>query len=675
MSQVGDVGEVVPWKVLFTPAERVGWVYTDRDDFRAPFDVPEPDVRSGPDAKTRHESAVEAKLRGRFEATWKAAAVGVVLGLLWWARGKAAAGRPITLGGLFGAAVGMGVLAGLAWCALIFGHRRAVRGFWDWRRAVYLKRVQKVYEGWERSRSAFEQSEHRRLAGLSEWSPVGVAPGCRRVDVIGGNLWGWEAFLTVFGSSTLVARGPMAVIDLSGEIVVRELVRGAMASGLTVDFQLLPTELAESDLLYGMDTGQLVEAFVESLHGGKDDADRGGRGLDARVLTEICEVIAPGGLTMARIAASARVLMNQPVRAGEELSSAERTLLADELFSEDYRSHVFETLSRIDAMAHPLGRLGARREMRDGAQLRCVSASSDWGNASADFLSDLLVAWAARSVADGAGRTSTLVIAGADRLAVRHIERLSDLCDRRNVRLVTMFRHLRETSLRVLGAGPVGFMKLGNFEEAARAADYIGREYKFELSQLTHTTGGDESHSVASGEGASGGQSTTRGREQGGSRRELFEQRSRSWGKSDSQSWNTERNWNRTLSDAHGTNWSNAKSRQRVYEHTVEPRVMQQLPDYAMVLTEHLPTGVRVRALDINPETAVMASMGEFGQHQADAPTDDISGHRYTSHEFASTQHPQVEAMGTRAASWSARSLSWRAPTAAFARWRSGLRR
>ncbi len=422
--------------------------------------------------------------------------------------------------------------------------------------------------------------------------------------MVGGNLWGWEAFLTVFGASALVTRGPMVVLDLSGELIAGELARGAVASGLDVDMQVLPAELADSDLLAGLDVASLVDIFIESLHGGDSKATRGERVLDARLLGALCERLADGGLTMPRIAAGARVLLNEP-SLGDELSAAERADLADQVFSESYRAQSSSSLRLIEALAESLGGLGLRSQGRPSADLRCVAMSAAWRTGAGDFLADLVVAWAARQIAADA-EVATLMVAGADELAARHLERLSDLCNRRRTRLVVMFRHLREASFQMLGAGPVAFMNLGNPQEAARAADFIGREHRFEISALTRTVGGDQTHGVADSDGGSEGLSQTVGRDHGTSSGGLATAPSRNWGRSQSQTRSTDRNWGQTVTASNSHTWSNAESRTRVYEYAVEPRILQQLPDYAMVLVEHTATGIQVKAVEINPEIPLL---------------------------------------------------------------------
>ena len=237
-----------------------------------------------------------------------------------------------------------------------------------------------------------------------------------------------------------------------------------------------------------------------------------------------------------------------------------------------------------------------------------LSLNSAWRSASGDFLADVLVAWAAHAIARQPETVSTLVIAGADELAARHLERLTDLADRRGVRVVSMFRHLRENTAHLLGAGPVAFMRLGNHQEAERAADYIGREHTFTVSQLTHSVGGEQTHSNADTDGGSDGQGASSSRERGESWQGWIGQRGKHHGTTHATTSTSERTWSRTVQIAEGENWADTTTRQRVFEHQVQPRSLQQLPDYALVLVEHHPAGTTVRTVEVNPEIAQLTN-------------------------------------------------------------------
>jgi hypothetical protein len=61
------------------------------------------------------------------------------------------------------------------------------------------------------------------------------------------------------------------------------------------------------------------------------------------------------------------------------------------------------------------------------------------------------------------------------------------------------------------------------------------------------------------------------------------------------------RNWSQTVSVADGTNWSDAASAQRVYEYAVEPRALQDLPDYALLLVKGQGTGSVMQPVECDP--------------------------------------------------------------------------
>ena len=146
-------------------------------------------------------------------------------------------------------------------------------------------------------------------------------------------------------------------------------------------------------------------------------------------------------------------------------------------------------------------------------------------------------------------------------------------------------------------------MRLGNHSEAAAAADLIGRQHTFVLSQLTATLGGNQTHTRTDTEGWSESTTTTRGwhdtatfgrGHEGG----LI---SRAIGHSESISSSTSRNWSVATSWADGTNWSNAESTQRVYDYTVEPTTLQHLPDYALLLAATRSSGMDLTPVECDP--------------------------------------------------------------------------
>jgi hypothetical protein len=134
-------------------------------------------------------------------------------------------------------------------------------------------------------------------------------------------------------------------------------------------------------------------------------------------------------------------------------------------------------------------------------------------------------------------------------------------------------------------------MRLGDHQEATQGAEFIGRGHKFVLSGITRTLGGDDTHTTAD----TYGESETRG----GSNETI--RTGRHISRRRGTNWSRTRNWSQTESVAQGTNWSDASSASRVYEYAVEPRVLQDLPEYAMILVKGQGRGSVVQAVEVDP--------------------------------------------------------------------------
>lgn len=557
--------------VLLSEGERLGWVFRDRRLSYREFPEPAPALADVPDEVHRAAAGTRSTAFGSV----------IALALVWLAgqlclgctiAGTYQDGEPQTRAVLVVASVGLAVVMGTLIASLVVWRVRAGG------RAGRLHRRNLAHHtpalaGWQVRRDAWVRAEQQRVDGLAEWGAARPPAGAGRIDVVGGSLWGWEALLTVFGTSTLATRGGLTVVDLSGELVCGELLDLAAGNGIAVELQRLPADLAGSDLLTGLDRGQLVNTLVESMHGGAQGADRATRTMDHRVLDEIVGALG-GTVSVGRIVAALRVALDAPGPT-PDLTGEERRTIADELFADEYRRRVHDNLRRIESFLYPLRDLGRDRGDRGAARLTCLAVATD-GGAFAELLKDLLVQWLAHRITAAPDTTRTLVVVGADDLHRRHLERVADICDRRSVRLMMLFRHLREASLQVLGAGSVAFMKLGNHEEATRAADFIGRQHRFLLTSLTTTLGGSQTHTESTSRGTSSSVSMT--------------------------AFASGRTWGASNSYAQATNWTTAEAVNRVYEHTVEPRTLQDLPDYAMLLVESAPGGPVIRAVECNPD-------------------------------------------------------------------------
>ncbi len=145
----------------------------------------------------------------------------------------------------------------------------------------------------------------------------------------------------------------------------------------------------------------------------------------------------------------------------------------------------------------------------------------------------------------------------------------------------------------MLGGGTAAFMRLGNHAEAGQAASYIDRQHKFVLSQFTATVGGNQTFTRSDTDGYSDGINSSRSRQE-------FHLGFGTWTSGTS----TSRNWSTGQSQSDGTSWSDATSTQRVYEYAVEPAVLQNLPDRALLLALPGSVGPQLQPVECDPAIA-----------------------------------------------------------------------
>lgn len=587
-----DMTDVVPYPnplpILATPGERLGWIFNDRNLYRRKYPEPPPEPGVVPPHLTERLARAQQGMTKRILISL---GVGVGLAVLVGCcgigvnalDGSGNSGTRVAvlffavvlfLGGVAGA-----VLAGIM-------PRRAKNAIEDAQQQIQQE-YERAYASWDSRRQSHDQQQQQTVDAMCEWGAATPSPGTRRVDIIGGTTYGWEAVLTVFGGSLLATRGHMVLVDFTGEALCGELIDLASVTHRPVRQLRLPSQLAEFDLVGDLEPTELVDCLVEAIHGDAQRADRAERHEDAMLLREICEILAPD-ITMARLLAALRVLTDRPV---QEALTAEESGRLLALHPDESRRRMHSHLRRIEAFLHPLETMGRGSANPGVADLTCLIADGEGGNAQNELLKDLMVQWLARQVRRESTPMGSLVLLGADEINHRSIEQLSTLCERRGVRLVLFFSHLREESLHTIGGGEVALMRLGNHQEASQAAEFIGKGHTFVLSELTRTLGGDETHTLAD----THGESETRG----GSSSKRYGRHAIT--RTSGSNWSKTRDWSQTESTAKGTNWSDAGSVQRVYEYTLEPRVLQDLPEYAMVLVKGSGRGPVIQAVEVDP--------------------------------------------------------------------------
>jgi hypothetical protein len=602
-------GELVPgWAdrraALFTAGPRLGWTFRDRRLLAAPFPEPPPDpeaIRAA--AAQRAQTAQVSYRKFRRYLGIPSAVVLVVLLLAGGCGSRVAGSGPPLVPDLFVLLI----------CApgIVFTWAR-------WQRAQHAAAAltqapadhQRAVAAWQHRAAAWQHAELGRLDAAAEWGSATLPDGTLRLDVFGGALDGWQALLTTHATS-LLATQPLLVVDLTGEQASQELTEIAAAAGVPTARWLLPADLGACGLLAGLTAAQFADALTEAIHAGPvSGQDRAERATDTRVLEQLHAALGDD-VTPARLAAAVRTALGHHDPGGP-LTAAEQARISGEVFPAGYRHQIEPNLVRIEAFLATLARQAGdppspATPPPPPAYLTCLALESAARTARTEVLAALVTGWLTVQVTGSPEPAPAVIIAGADDLAPAHLERLALACERRRVPLTLMFRHLRDTGLGLLGGGATAFMRLGHHTEAQEAADYIGRQHTFVLSQLTASLGGSQTHTTTHSDGGTVADtinvgwntgwntSSTSGAQGAGASAGDSRGQQRSQGRSVSRTWSTARSW------ADGSTWGDATTTQRVYEYAVEPAVLQNLPDQALLLVTRGSGGPVLQAVECDP--------------------------------------------------------------------------
>jgi hypothetical protein len=484
---------------------------------------------------------------------------------------------------------------------------------------------------WDEQIAQYNAMEQHRYATEPLLFPLAPGGFASRVDVFGGISTGWASLLATTGSSVLAAGSTVLVLDLSGQNVAGPLSDLARMVDAPVQSAAVPAALEARWLLGDLTPRELADVLAEamdSMRGKHDNVDLGA--MDAEIIHTVARRL-ERPLTFGRLAAGMRVLRST-YDPDEEmvLSAIEVQRLTERVDVIDKGERMRDELRFVETQ---LGVLSASERQADAAG---TTASSLWPSRGLavlgsdeqnlrrkGFIDRVLFQAVAHHLATTRVRAADpiLVVAGADELGRSSLEAMARNAFKAQVRLVYLFEHLRDDAADLLGGGDsvAVLMRLGNGREAAAAAEYIGRGFTFQLSQLSRQVGtnSSETRSTSTTESESHAVTNT----VGGSS-------SQNWGGSSSRSWghgggggSAGSNWGRSVSDtwsdavmkSWSTSWQEGKSfsegrsatdgavLQRSYEFTVEPTQLQTLDPTTFLLVDSGPQGRRVRMGDCFP--------------------------------------------------------------------------
>jgi hypothetical protein len=484
------------------------------------------------------------------------------------------------------------------------------------------------YRDWQQRDAAFRRQP--------QWYPVTLPAAVSRLDVAGGTLAGWSALLTMIAAPRLAAGGEVTVLDLTEGGVARDLLALATAQGLGPLTWVLPGDLPRLDLGVGFGPEALADvlaltsaAATAGEPGGAADPAR-----DAALLGRILDVLGDRA-SLGRLVAALQALgqIGAPGQLSDgPLEPAELTALSA-TFGRGAGQLLVERAWALEARLRALTTLGTALTTAPPSRLRLAWPDRRGSAVGNRVLASYLVVGlteALRQAPPGQPWQQTICVLGADRLPGDVLDRLSDAAETAGAGLVLAYRSVPAPVRERLGRGnaAVAFMRLGNADDAKAAADQIGTEHRFVISQLTDTIGvsvtdtaGDSYTStvgVSDSVADSGSVTLTAGRSRGRGRSRpvtfapfaegsgtasrdasssaaVSDSRSVTVGISESTSWG----W--STSRAVGTSSSQAGTAQRSREFVVEQHELQHLPPTALVLCRSGRAGREVLLADANP--------------------------------------------------------------------------
>ncbi|TYC07938.1 hypothetical protein FXF65_40565 [Actinomadura syzygii] len=455
----------------------------------------------------------------------------------------------------------------------------------------------KARADWERRRTAYE--------GQREWYPVAVPPGVDRVDVVGGTLAGWSAAVTTMGAARLAVGARLTVIDLSEGAVAHDLLRLAADRGDDPLVWVLPADLPRLDVTRGLNREALADVLSLVVSAGEEDGGTRDLSFDNSILERLIEVLGADA-TIPRITAALRVL----AQVGDPRDDLRKGLLTDDqleriatLFGRDATDRIVVRRAwALEAQLRKLEKLATEQVRLPPSRLHVVSMDRRAGVLTNRILGTYVTTALTHRIREsppGGRWDHTLFLCGAEKLRGDVLDRLIDACEATGTGLVLMYRsipgHVRERLGR-RGHAAVGFMRLGNPEDARVAAEHIGAGQPLLVAEITDAAG-ETLFDIA---GESYASTVAYARPRGDGLTDPVWSPLPAPAADDSalvEGISSATAWGRTVAARAPA----PDRKQRFRELLVEPPQLQELPPTAMVFTHSGATGRRTLLVDANP--------------------------------------------------------------------------
>jgi hypothetical protein len=438
---------------------------------------------------------------------------------------------------------------------------------------------------------------------------VPLPPGVDRVDVAGGTLAGWSAMVTMMGGSRLAAGSQVTVLDLSEGAVARDLVQLATDRGAEPLVWVLPADLPRLDLTSELRAEALADVLSLVVSVSEEQSSTRDLSFDNALLERVLSVFA-GRATIRQITAALRAL----AQVGDPRDDLRMGLISDDqldrlttMFGRGAADRVvIERAWALESQLRKLETLGTDAGWVPPSRLRVVTMDRRAGVLTNRVLGTYVTAALTHRLRESerAARPwdHTLFVCGAEKLRGDVLDRLIDACEATDAGLVLMYRSMSPHVKERLGRGhaAVGFMRLGNAEDARTAAQHIGTRHRLTVAEFTDSVGGAVDESF--GEPYTSTVNSARARLSAQALDDAWEP-----GMPDGAALVTgiasSTGWGRTARVAQADDVADVAdgSRQTVREVIVERHQLQQLPPTAMIFTHAMASGRQILLVDANP--------------------------------------------------------------------------
>ncbi|MGH3937403.1 MAG: hypothetical protein ACRDTG_02010 [Pseudonocardiaceae bacterium] len=351
-------------------------------------------------------------------------------------------------------------------------------------------RYQHESSRWAADKAA-DQQRQAAYTARPVWSPL--RPGAtERVDIYGGTTGGWQSLLAATGASLLNSGTALTVLDLTCDRVARPLGTRAGQVGVKQRWLSCPDEIISGNLLAGLSASEIGAVVGEAIRGVEPGPPET-HSADITLLRQVAELLTDQPVTLARLHTALKVLLRQvePSKAETEGLSKHEARTVTELYGETMRRSVEPRIFHLANWLGHLAPLGGSQGSEpllpgeDDSPLRVVELSDSAPTIAIDLYRQLVFQIVVHRLPRWPGGVA-LVVAGADCLPRDQVEWLNQRARYHRIRLILLFRHLREDAIDLLGGGDAAlFMRLGNAREAEHAATFIGKEHRFVISQFT----------------------------------------------------------------------------------------------------------------------------------------------------------------------------------------------